>query len=203
MKEPLRMVTAALFRTEAFLVLSNLSRDCKQMPAHPGWGSVFYQPPVWWQKSTRKWKTHLRCSVPYRQPIRGPRDALKRAHRRYRKLEITSRSFEGTSLWSRTMVITAGLSLLSLYFQAHRWSLGTTGGTCWGLGLHHDSAQLSRLNRRQQQRFSDWCRWSGDLSGAASIITEMMIRIHPHCCWLRKQKVINIQIYLHFAWHIY
>lgn len=45
MKEPLRMVTAALFRTEAFLVLSNLSRDCKQMPAHPGWGSVFYQPP--------------------------------------------------------------------------------------------------------------------------------------------------------------
>lgn len=40
------------------------------------------------------------------------------------------------------MVITAGFWLLSLYFQAHHGSLRTTGGSDWGLGLHHDSAQL-------------------------------------------------------------
>lgn len=96
-----------------------------------------------------KWKIYFWCSVPYRQLTWG-RSEVPVMHWNVHVADIGSwkslyfsRSFEGTSLWSRTTVITAGLSLLSLYFQAHHWSLRTTGGTYWGLGLHHDSAQLS------------------------------------------------------------
>lgn len=134
MKEPLRTVTAAYSVQKHFLLLSNLSRDCKQMPPRPSWGSAFYQPPRGGRSPPGSGKhtfgpiqaaeLDVRSST-FMRPIWGPKDALKRARRRYRKLEITLLlKVIWASLWSRTTVITAGLLLLisgPLWVMQMKW----------------------------------------------------------------------------------